>query len=366
MSEEGEKPDAANEKLDPLLRQWGADEASRTADVPPAPAPPGPQPGPLTPLLRWAPLAAAAVLLVAAVWLYVESRRNAATGRPVPIIEEIPIVATRPDREQLDRLKGEVAELGRQLDQRDEQLARLADLPGKLKALEELRESDRALHLAEVKKLKADVEARKKANELLSGKVTAAEQRIAALEKDKQALQPAADELAKVKTQLGDLRTRLVAATEELARLRKDHDAALAAAKEAKRRVDGWKVREQEMVLAFRQTYLASVAPGSEGLAARKTAARARRMVGRIPEILPEVRSDSTRQVIQRLEVVLIRLELLDAGRVGAENAFLELLARGDFPRQIDEALESGGEPQGVRAWLLEAKLILMGAGHVG
>lgn len=165
---------------------------------------------------------------------------------------------------------------------------------------------------------------------------------------------------------LGELQTRLAAATEEVARVRKEQSAVVAAAEEAKRQADLWKVREQELVLAFQQTYLASVAPGAQGLSARKTAASTRRMVGQIPEILPGVQSDSTRQLVNRLEVVLIRLEFLDTERVGAENTFLELLGRGDFPKQIDEALQSGGEPQRVRAWLLEAKLILMGAGHVG
>ncbi len=366
MSRDGDNLDAANEKLEPLLRQWGGDEASRTADVPPAPAPPGRAGGALTPVLRWAPLAAAAVLLVAAAWLYVESLRNARLPGPAPIIEEIPIVATRPDQEQIDRLKNQAAELRRQLAESETRLAALAKLPEKLKALEELRESDRVLHLAEVKKLNVGLEATTKARDDLGGKVAAAEQRIAALEKEKQALQPAGDELAKVKTQLSDLQKRLAAATEELARSRKEHDAAIAAAKEANRQADRWNTRQQELILAFQQTYLASAAPGSEGLAARKTAARAREVVGRIPEILPDVRSDSTRQLIHRLEVVLIRLELLDTARVGAENTFLKLLAAGDFPKQIDEALQSGGEPQRVRTWLLEAKLILMGAGHVG
>ncbi|MGB2821894.1 MAG: hypothetical protein WBF17_13000, partial [Phycisphaerae bacterium] len=302
----------------------------------------------------------------AAVWLYVESLRNTGMARAVPIIEEIPIVAARPDREQIDRLRNEADGLRKQLGESERRLTELAGLPEKLKALEELQKSDRDAYLLEVKKLKADIEARKAAGDDLAGKVASAEERIASLEKEKKALQSRADELPKVKMSLGELQTRLAAATEEVARVRKEQSAVVAAAEEAKRQADLWKVREQELVLAFQQTYLASVAPGAQGLSARKTAASTRRMVGQIPEILPGVQSDSTRQLVNRLEVVLIRLEFLDTERVGAENTFLELLGRSDFPKQIDEALQSGGEPQRVRAWLLEAKLILMGAGHVG
>ena len=196
--------------------------------------------------------------------------------------------------------------------------------------------------------------------------MTAAAERIAALEKDTRALEASADELPKAKARMSDLETRLAAAGEELTQARKLHEAATKALDEANRAAEKGKVRHARDFSAIQAAYL-SAAPGeAASLAARRAAAVARRMAARAGEILPEVRGEAARTLVHRLEVILIRLELLDTRRVGAGEAFGKLLTRAEMPRQIDEVLEAGDEPPRVRAWLLEARLILAGAEHVG
>ena len=375
MSEMNDHPAAPNEKVEGVLRRWGAQEAARTTDVPPAPAGPMRQVGTMPAALRWAPLAAAAVLLLAAGWLFTASRRGpepAGPAGPAALIEEVPMptISTRPTsapaQEDLDRLNEEKQALQQKLAQAATAVQRAKKAEAALTKLQSDLAAEREKQKQDVQALTARGKAREKKNQELLTKLTAAEKRLAALDKERQALQAAAAELPKAKIRLSALQTQLASATEEARQARKLQAAAVAAAAEAKRGVDLWKARRAELDLALQQVYLGAIAPGTEGLAARKAALSARRMLGRVAEVLSDVRSDSTRRLIGRLEVVLVRLGLLDAKRPGAREAFGKLLAGGKLPKQIDEALHAGDESQRVRAWLLEAKLILMGAGDVG
>ena len=371
MSEMNDHPAAPNEKVEGVLRRWGAQEAALTTDVAPAPAGPMRQAGAMPAALRWAPLAAAAVLLLAAGWLFTASRRGpepAGPAGPAALIEEVPMptISTRPTsapaQEDLDRLNEEKQALQQKLAQAATAVQRAKKAEAALTKLQ----SDLAAEREKQKQAVQTLSAREKKNQELLTKLTAAEKRLAALDKERQALQAAAAELPKAKIRLSALQTQLASATEEARQARKLQAAAVAAAAEAKRGVDLWKARRAELDLALQQVYLGAIAPGTEGLAARKAALNARRMLGRVAEVLSDVRSDSTRRLIGRLEVVLVRLGLLNTKRPGAREAFGKLLAGGKLPKQIDEALHAGDESQRVRAWLLEAKLILMGAGDVG
>ena len=368
MNETNDNEPQGDEPVETLLRQWGADEARRTATPPPGtPIRPA---GGATVLIRWAPPAAAAVLLIAAAWLYVESRRNAADRPAGPIIEDVPVVATfpasRPADEEIDRLKAQLASLRVERDEARRKAADRAELPAKVKELEQRLETDRTAHVAAVAKLQRELTVRAKANEELASKAAGAAERLATLEKDHRAMKASAAELPKAKARASDLSARLAAAGEELTRTRKQHEAAAKALAEAQRRGEQDRARHASDFAVVQRAYLSAVPGQAVSLASRKAAAVSRRLSARAGEILPEVRGDTARTLVHRLEVCLIRLELLDSQRIGASEAFAKLIAHTEPVRQIDEVLAAGEEPPAVRAWLLEARLVLAGADHVG
>jgi len=365
-----EPHDTSDDRLEPLLRRWGAEEAARSAKAPAAPVMPGrTAPRALGVLLRWAPLAAAAVLLVISGKLYLDAR-SAASGAGGPNIEDVPVAivppTTMPDARELRRLEGENADLRKRLAELTGGGPGLREVREKLTKLEAELADERRLRAADVRELTATAEARDREKRELADKLQAADGRIAALEEEKKVLQPAADELPKARRKLADVQKRLLAAVDEIERNRKQHSEAIAEAAEMRRRSQLLRLRHAEIVAAFQRTYLGSVAPGQQGLRARKVAARARRMIDRCTALTAEAPDASARQLLGKLEVVLTRLELLDPERLGAREAFAKLVARGDLARQIDAALEAGDGSQDLRSWLFEAKLILMGAGNAG
>jgi len=355
-----DNPDNSSDRLETLLRQWGAEQAAGAAPVAPAPpvpaAPPG---GAQTGVRRWAPLAAAAVLLIAAGGLYVEAQRlRRDADRPV---SHAPPAATQPDSGRLARLKGQVAELTRRLADSDGQLASLAPLPEKLEQLRTQWSAEQARHRTAEGKLAAEVAAREKANRELADKVAGSDRRIAALEKQRDSLRKAASQLPQVEAQLAAMEKRLQTAAAELERVGELHESARAAHASAQRELALVRARQAGIFAAFQRTYLAANAPGEDGLRARKTAARARRMVERCALLYRRAGDEANRRLLEKLEVVLTRLELLDTERAGAQTAFSRLLEGSGLTGQIEQALAATDGTDQMRAWLMEAKLILIG-----
>jgi len=375
-----DKPDSTEPRLEAMLRRWGAEEAARSAEAPPAPglAPRRPV---VALVLRWVPTAAAAAMLVAAAGLYVAARPGGPQAQHAGIIEEVPTrpampptrsatVPTQPARpphvDEIDRLNDRIVALQGLVSERDSKLKSLAELPAQVRDLQTQLDRERKRHQSDVKEFLASVQAGKKAAADLTTKLTAAEKRIASLEKDNKSLAPAAAELPKATSQVKDLRARLAAAVGEMERNRKGREKADADAAETRRQIALLKARHAATVAAFQRTYLASVAPGEQGLYARKTAVKARRMIERVAAMSAEAEAESTRRLLGRLEVVLTRLELLDPARGGARESFARLLARSGLEKEIDDVLAAGAESPNVRWWLFEASLILMGATRAG
>lgn len=371
--------DSENNPNDPLeqsLRRWGAQEAARSAEVPPAPAPPHRGVGAGL-VLRWAPLAAAAVLLIAAGWLF-QASRSGPVPEPAggPIIDDVavvppPVATTQPDSKELKLLREENQELRDKLDQAKKQLiAFSAPFQEQIAELKASLEGETSRHKTDVQELAASLRVQQdradtqtKANEALGEKLATAEQRIAALEKEKGPLLAAAEELPALKTRMDSVQQRLAAAAEELKRARTSYEQAEAAADQAQRRLLAWQAQRTQLALAFQQMYAASIDSGDGGLSARQAAARRRRLVDRLPLLLPQAGSEQTRRLMGRLDVVLTRLDLLDANQPKAVESFRRLLAQGDYSGQIDRAIASTDEPAAVQTWLFEAKLVLTGAG---
>jgi len=376
-----DKPKNQPDRLERMLRQWGADEAGRTTVTPAMPAFDGAglSKSRMRTVLRWAPLAAAAILLAAScVVLYVGSlpgrvREPAVVdgASKVPPATASTVPSSRPaDDDRILELEKQAADLRGQIATASTRIAELTGVAadaGKLRTqLDELRkqyETGLAKWTAalDVQRKEALAEVGKQA-----GRIKAAELKIAELETARRVLKTAADEGDLAKEQVSDLRKRLVAAGDELTRRRKTVEAVEVKLAKANGESQRMAVRQQEIIDAFQRTYLASVAPGQSGIEARKTAIRARQMLDRLAKLSGDVRSDNTRQLLDRLEAVLTRLDLINADRAGDAQSFSRLLGQGDLQQQIDDALGAPGQAAEVKNWLFEAKLILMGEPNAG
>ena len=89
-------------------------------------------------------------------------------------------------------------------------------------------------------------------------------------------------------------------------------------------------------------------------------------MIERCGALTADAQREPTRRLLAKLEAVLTRLDLLDLNRMGSADTFLRLLGQDDLARQIDQVLADGLEPEDLRTWLFEARLILAGADHAG
>ena len=355
----------SGERLEGLLRRWGADEAARSAQTPPVPRPPmrGRAVAAWGLVLRWGSLAAAGVLLVAAAGFYVAALRTHGGGAG---LVGAPATTMPDERGEVARLRAESADLRSRLDQADKRLGALADLAMEVRELQVLLDGESVRHRAEVRQFTAALADRERQRGELAGKLQAAEGRLAALERENRALRPAAAELAKANRRLDTLEKALTIAAKEVQGVRKFHKAATTQLAETRREARRIETRHAQVVAAFQRTYLAAIAPGQRDFQARQAAVRVRRMVERLADLSADAKDESTRRLLARLEVVLTRLDLLDPQRPGTREAFSKLLAPGDLTRQIDEVLAGPGQGEAMRNWLFEAKLILTGAGNAG
>jgi hypothetical protein len=171
--------------------------------------------------------------------------------------------------------------------------------------------------------------------------------------------QQLAGELAEAEKEADRLRALLARETGELRRL---HEQALADVRQARRQVG-----RLETLLAIRsadtqRAYLNALAPGASGLARRQLAARSANLTARLPAVREQVRSQPALELMDRLEVALLKLEFLDPDREAGRRAFREFLREQSFPEAIDEQLATGTLASDARQWLVEARMILAGA----
>jgi hypothetical protein len=371
-----EKPDNQTDRVERLLQQWGADEARRSANPPAMPRLDGRQGGRASAarsMLRWAPLAAAAVVLAASAGvLFVDALTRRGISHMGQQAEREPggpprhQASTQPDSRRIVTLQKENTDLREQLAAAKAKVAELSGIESEIAALRGRLEQLRQEQEAKTSRLASALAGEQKARQDQAKQLDAARLRITELETGERVLQTAATEGAEAKKQAADLKQRLAAAGEELSHRRKAEEAAeaeLAAVRQDAQRLE---LRHRQIVDAFQRTYLASVAPGQRGLEARKTAARAREMVRRLANLSGEVKGDQTRQLLDRLDAVLTRLDLINAGRPESGESFRRLVTQGDLERQIDAALAAPGQAEDVKNWLFEAKLILMGGADAG
>ncbi len=343
-------PDAAVEKL---LRKWGAEESVRSLGALPPMRLDGPAARTMSPWLRWGPLAAAAVLLVAAGGLFVASLPWQRT--PPGRLNDLPAASERPE-DQPANLKREIAQLREQLEQAlsryDAQAVEYRQAMSRLDR--EKTQLAAALSRVEAGRTALETDLRREKSLLADARVQ--------LGRDEDELAGLRKRVSTAESQLVSERKRLSAAAVELAKVRGMRDRAIAAGRGTREQVLALRAGHRGRDAQFQRMYLSVAGEGGVSLSARQQASRRSGMLRRCAELRPGVRAEATGRLFDRLEVILTRLELLDAGRAGSAGTFAGLVGGGLIER-IDAAL--AGETTKVQAWLIEAKMILAGANSV-
>lgn len=318
-----------NERLDRLLRRWGAEEAAGQADVSHLEAPiplRAPRPGAFW---RWMPVAASLVLLAGtAVVLY----GNRAYG-PVMRHEQ----GTALTQDELARLRTE----------RNKLAASDRELRGALAETQE-RLQDAEHNLQQAAERLAE---QSKENDRIRKQIAELTRAVAAKQDD---LAKAADLLKRREQQISDGLT-------EIAELRHSVDKLSAERRDVADRLAALRAERFAERAMLQRLYLAAAAPGAEGIRARQLAARKNLLLLRCGQLRLGVRSRTTEELFDVLEVLLTRLDLLNTSDQDAIESFLALVRRTAPASRIEKALEQGEEDAAVREWLIETQLVLTG-----
>jgi uncharacterized coiled-coil DUF342 family protein len=158
---------------------------------------------------------------------------------------------------------------------------------------------------------------------------------------------------------------RLASAVTELASARKMVDEAQTAQRKAQGDLAEVQARQTALWNDYQQAYLAAAAPGETGLRAAQAAVRRSQLIERVAK-LRAAADASQRPLLDKLEVVLTRLEMVEAGTFVSEDLFRKLLATSEVVKRLEEALDSRTLPPQARSVYFEARLILGGAERVG
>jgi peptidoglycan hydrolase CwlO-like protein len=365
-----------NAKVQGMLRRWGAKEAASRVKLPPMRQSDGEGGGPLR-VLRWGlPLTAVAAAVIA-LSTWVASRSLTPQEPPKQVAEQLAKAqeenkkswaAWTESQKQLQeqRSRAQMAEL--KLDQlqnqRDGRSRQVEDLRGQVasltKSLERQKEQlsyGQAALAAVTKVAKASA----------SVPVAPAP---APVQPPPPPLPPTVavvqEKVIDLQAQVRNFQDRLAAAQGEMSRLRQANDDMMRkvqAAQEELLAARSLQARE------FRQTqaaYLAAAAPTESGLRARQSASKRSRLTQRVTSLRRAEQSQTTIALLDRLEVALARLEMIDPNDPRAVQGFARLVESGQMVQKLDEALTAVNMSDELRNVLAEAKLILAGVDNVG
>jgi hypothetical protein len=327
------------DRLERLLRQWGAEEGARREE--PAAPPPAllRASRPPSPLVRWLPVAAAFILFALAIGLS--------------------------DRDAVKRLESELARAN-------------ADLASAHTTLEGLKRDARASNAA------AGTTTASTGTDLggfeagRTAGIAAAEAEVAGLRKalaEKQALldrvvnatstaaTPEDARLAVMKAQLDALTAEVTAGKDAMRKIGESSEAAKRDAEKKIRALEG--EQAQALALFQRVTQAARMKP-DEALRTLQKTARDSQLIRRGTELRDTVPSEAVRRLFDTQEALLTQLDLLDPSNAGEFESFLQRVRTTDLGAQIAEALKSIDGDPAVRAWLIESQLLLSGVQRAG
>jgi len=152
----------------------------------------------------------------------------------------------------------------------------------------------------------------------------------------------------------------------ETAAIREQLDRALAARREAEKKLAAIEARQTATVNLLQQVHLAAAIPGEKGILALQTASRENRLLSRGAELRGRISNQAIRRLFDTQEALLSQLDLLDPNNRSDLEALARLVRSTDLGPQIDEALRSGGADPAVTQWLIEAQLVLSGVNRAG
>ena len=337
MNHESRQPD---DRVEGLLRQWGAEEATRLAETAAAPAfAPRPR-APWAAFRRWAPLAAAGLLLAASAAFFVAARSGADADlgklraqldQAARDLGQARADAQRLSREQNDNFQQDLARMretfaAEKSDLQEQARGQLAALTNALSEKQaRLDETTRQLHDGEkqVADLKED------------------------FDKNMKLLREFNEKFVTVGKMLDD--ARRVASTQEDER-------------------KTYQALYQQEAIALARLRLANsalAAAREEGLPPLQTTAARNRLIERCHELRRTTVSPTARELFDSLEVLLTRLELLDVKDPVQRQSFTALLATMDLTPKINSVLLNDKEDARVLAWLMETQLVLAGVERV-
>jgi DNA repair exonuclease SbcCD ATPase subunit len=351
MSDANDNP---NPKLDRLLRQWGAEEAADRAPIGHAPAVPHETVKPL-PKRRWpwivglGALAVAAAVVVGFVHLtgqLWDAQANARTQFKTARELQATVDDLQTKLKSARQMSGEnVQELQRRVTQLADDANRWMGDVNSLKSRLKAAEDERDQKVADLSKAAGELAQSQKRLDDETGKL-------------KHSLEGA-------RAEANAVNVKLSAAVDELNRSQKTFEEAQAAATKAKADAEEAKARVAMVWGDFEQAYLAAAAPGETGLRAAQTAVRRSQLIDRLAKLRSSA-EPSQRPLLDKLEVVLTRLVMLEPGTFVSEDQFRSLLHSTGILKQIEEAMDSRTLSPQARGVYFEARLILAGAERVG
>ncbi len=395
MSDQDDKPSA---ELEALLRRWGAQTAMREANVPPAPsfdqealkvqddaavppevssggppaaesqvgeqkssgetfeeadvAPawsPPPAARPKIPLMlsRWLPVAVAAALLLCSLILFFQAMAKSGTGG-----QELKDVIA--DRNQARKDLQEAVIAGE---------AAKVELADQKRSYDDLTLEKTGVQTAlgeketEVEKLEQNVVENAS---LLAKKDTALKAATRDVELGRELLAYKEKQAAGLVKDIDTRRKVVVAAQAELDRLIKINEEGVEASRKVLNEMVVMQARRAALFADARRVYLAAKAPDEVGLHASQMAARRSAMIAQCPKLRDLATGDAMRSLLDKLEVFLTRLDLIDATSYEEAQSFGALVSTSKIIEEIDEALGMRMDDESLRTWLFEVRLILM------
>jgi septal ring factor EnvC (AmiA/AmiB activator) len=337
MNHESRQPD---DRVEGLLRQWGAEEAAHLADIAAMPAfAPRPR-APLAAFRRWAPLAAAGLLLAASAAFFVAARSGADADlgklraqldQAARDLGQARADAQRLSREQNDKFQQDLARMretfaAEKTDLQEQARRQLATLTNALSE-KQTRLDETARQLQDREKQVADLKED--------------------FDKNMKLLREFNEKFVTVGKMLDDARRETSTQEDE----RKTYQALY---------------HQEAVTLArLRLAYNALAAAREEGLPPLQTTAARNRLIERCHELRRAAVSPTARELFDSLEVLLTRLELLDVKDPVQRGSFTALLATMDLTPKINSVLLNDKEDARVLAWLMETQLVLAGVERV-
>lgn len=167
-----------------------------------------------------------------------------------------------------------------------------------------------------------------------------------------------ADEATRNATRYAELAKELAMATKKM----QEAEASLAVIDNS---LSAAKVERVRIYNDMQKLYFATAGGEATGVSAAQKISKANKLIARAADMGEHIKDPAGIQLRDRIETMLTRLEMMNPGDPATVDAFLKSANDSKIIQQIDEMLAKGNDSAECRCWLLESKLVLIGAGCV-